>query len=162
MGVGGYCLTLINSRLLDFNELETIGAITVVSAVAAFSVTAIMLLMHCRQNAAVPVVEEEEEDGVELEYCVVCLCDVSPGDKYIKLTNCKHGFHVECINGWLKDHSTCPLCRTPVPLRQQYFSSLHIIVFSYILSFPANLWRWLLDPLSSNLMSVSCEDFSLL
>ncbi|XP_022015165.1 RING-H2 finger protein ATL51-like [Helianthus annuus] len=56
--------------------------------------------------------------------CVVCLCEVAPEDSGSKrLTNCEHGvqFHDGCIESWLKDHPTCPLCRShvsrPVHLR---------------------------------------------
>ncbi|KVH88425.1 Zinc finger, RING/FYVE/PHD-type, partial [Cynara cardunculus var. scolymus] len=27
---------------------------------------------------------------------------------------CGHGYHVECLEAWLKEHPNCPLCRTPV------------------------------------------------
>ncbi|KAK1416203.1 hypothetical protein QVD17_31992 [Tagetes erecta] len=50
--------------------------------------------------------------------CIVCLCEVEPEeDGCKKLTSCDHGerFHCGCIESWLKEHSTCPLCRTHVP-----------------------------------------------
>ncbi|KAI3459846.1 hypothetical protein Pfo_016509 [Paulownia fortunei] len=47
--------------------------------------------------------------------CVVCLGQVSKGEKYRILGNCKHGFHAHCIDAWLQRHSTCPLCRSLVP-----------------------------------------------
>ncbi|KAI3671669.1 hypothetical protein L1987_87409 [Smallanthus sonchifolius] len=55
-------------------------------------------------------------DGVVYD-CIVCLCEVSRGDEYRKLRNCEHGiqFHAECIDAWLKDHSTCPICRSHIP-----------------------------------------------
>lgn len=46
------------------------------------------------------------------EHCAVCLSEFSPGQQARLLPNCRHSFHVECIDGWLIAHTTCPLCRT--------------------------------------------------
>ncbi|MFS7959804.1 putative transcription factor C2H2 family [Helianthus anomalus] len=57
------------------------------------------------------------DSGPILFDCVVCLCEVAPEDsRSNRLTNCEHGvqFHDECIESWLKDHPTCPLCRSHV------------------------------------------------
>ena len=59
-----------------------------------------------------------------LHDCVVCLCEVEPEDiEFKKLLNCNHGvqFHRRCIESWLKNHSTCPLCRSHVqrPVHQR-------------------------------------------
>ena len=43
------------------------------------------------------------------EACVVCQCDFEDGDEVKKLI-CDHQFHNNCIMGWLKNHSTCPMC----------------------------------------------------
>jgi len=40
------------------------------------------------------------------ETCTICFDD----DTEIKLV-CKHSFHVNCINQWLKENETCPYCR---------------------------------------------------
>lgn len=44
-------------------------------------------------------------------YCAVCLSQVTGGDKIRSLPVCNHRFHSDCIALWLKNHSTCPLCR---------------------------------------------------
>ncbi|KAG6478038.1 RING-H2 finger protein ATL74-like [Zingiber officinale] len=46
------------------------------------------------------------------DHCAVCLSEFSPGQRARVLPNCRHSFHVECIDGWLVAHTTCPLCRT--------------------------------------------------
>ncbi len=43
--------------------------------------------------------------------CSVCL---SPLKIDIKELECKHSFHENCINEWLKAKNSCPLCRTPI------------------------------------------------
>ncbi|XP_015936301.3 RING-H2 finger protein ATL40-like [Arachis duranensis] len=52
--------------------------------------------------------EEEDEDGE----CAVCLSGVEDEQEVRLLPNCKHSFHVACIDTWLASHSTCPICRT--------------------------------------------------
>lgn len=32
-----------------------------------------------------------------------------------KLNNCSHSFHVACIDEWLVDNNTCPICRAVIP-----------------------------------------------
>ncbi|KAL5989558.1 hypothetical protein ACLOJK_010450 [Asimina triloba] len=46
--------------------------------------------------------------GVE---CTVCLTAIEEGEMARLLPNCKHMFHVQCIDMWLHSHSTCPVCR---------------------------------------------------
>ncbi|MFS7900414.1 putative transcription factor C2H2 family [Helianthus anomalus] len=63
---------------------------------------------------------DKDDGGGPIRYdCIVCLCEVTPGDTdgFRMLPNCNHGFqfHGRCIEPWLKDHPTCPLCRSHVP-----------------------------------------------
>ncbi|XP_058735558.1 RING-H2 finger protein ATL78-like [Vicia villosa] len=43
--------------------------------------------------------------------CVICLSEFIKGEKVRILPKCNHGFHVCCIDKWLKAHSSCPKCR---------------------------------------------------
>ena len=43
--------------------------------------------------------------------CAICLDTIN--DEF-KLLHCNHYFHQECIDIWLKNHNTCPYCRTMV------------------------------------------------
>lgn len=52
-------------------------------------------------------------DCVE-ETCSICLDDLEE-DKEVIILPCKHGFHPDCINPWLKMHSECPICRHKLP-----------------------------------------------
>jgi len=43
--------------------------------------------------------------------CMICLSEFTKGEKVRVLPKCNHGFHVRCIDKWLKEHSSCPKCR---------------------------------------------------
>ncbi|XWS18478.1 hypothetical protein CRYUN_Cryun32bG0046900 [Craigia yunnanensis] len=51
-------------------------------------------------------------DQDEPTECSVCLGTITEESKVRLLPNCKHMFHVECIDTWLGSHTTCPICRT--------------------------------------------------
>ena len=42
--------------------------------------------------------------------CTICLLQYTEETK--KATECQHIFHQECIDRWLQENSSCPLCRT--------------------------------------------------
>lgn len=44
----------------------------------------------------------------------MCLSAVEEGEKVRLLPNCRHVFHVPCIDMWLLSHCTCPVCRAGV------------------------------------------------
>lgn len=43
--------------------------------------------------------------------CTVCLSEYRREDVLRILPYCGHSFHVTCIDLWLQQHSTCPVCR---------------------------------------------------
>ncbi|KAF8044806.1 hypothetical protein N665_6663s0002 [Sinapis alba] len=46
--------------------------------------------------------------------CAVCLSMFEEQDTVRELPNCKHVFHVDCVDTWLTTCSTCPVCRSEV------------------------------------------------
>ena len=44
--------------------------------------------------------------------CSICLCEY--GEQEVAVTNCGHGFHTECIQGWIRINAVCPVCRNEV------------------------------------------------
>ncbi|XP_049400548.1 RING-H2 finger protein ATL67-like [Solanum stenotomum] len=48
--------------------------------------------------------------------CSICLCDYKEAEMLRMLPECKHYFHVMCIDAWLKLNASCPVCRnSPLP-----------------------------------------------
>ncbi|KAG5221866.1 zinc finger family protein [Salix suchowensis] len=45
--------------------------------------------------------------------CVICRLDYEDGET-LTLLSCKHSYHSECINNWLKINKACPVCNTEV------------------------------------------------
>jgi hypothetical protein len=43
--------------------------------------------------------------------CSICLAEYKPEDFVRMLPECRHLFHVNCIDPWLRVHPTCPVCR---------------------------------------------------
>lgn len=51
--------------------------------------------------------------------CSICLADYKSTDMLRLLPDCRHLFHLKCVDPWLRLHPTCPVCRTsplPTPL----------------------------------------------
>ncbi|XP_043694030.1 RING-H2 finger protein ATL40-like [Telopea speciosissima] len=53
---------------------------------------------------------EDYKNGGSRE-CAVCLSLFQDEEMIKLLQNCKHFFHVDCINVWLRSNTTCPICR---------------------------------------------------
>ncbi|CAB4308244.1 unnamed protein product [Prunus armeniaca] len=46
--------------------------------------------------------------------CSICLQELKEGECARELPICRHFFHMACIDQWLKQQSSCPMCRTRV------------------------------------------------
>nr|CAD2153436.1 unnamed protein product [Meloidogyne enterolobii] len=56
----------------------------------------------------IPEFNEENVDKSYFTDCSICLEKVYENEQQLK--NCKHVFHKDCIQPWLRLHQTCPLC----------------------------------------------------
>ncbi|KAG8168276.1 hypothetical protein KVR01_003965 [Diaporthe batatas] len=87
-----------------------------------------------QSNAAPPASEEAIEklekksldrqmmgDSPKVE-CTICIDEMHLGDE-VTVLPCKHWFHGECVVLWLKEHNTCPICRSPIEKRGEAGSS---------------------------------------
>lgn len=84
-----------------------------------------LMEQHPQSNAPGPASDEaiaslpkkdldEKMLGPELKAeCSVCMDDVTVGDEVVVLP-CTHWFHEACATAWLKEHNTCPICRTGI------------------------------------------------
>ncbi|KAL9462304.1 hypothetical protein AB3S75_000334 [Citrus x aurantiifolia] len=96
------CVFIRCSRLLDSesnaNSLTTSGKSSGIKKKAL------------RNFPAVNYSTELKLPGLDTE-CVICLSIFLPGERVRMLPICNHGFHVRCIDKWLRSHSSCPKCR---------------------------------------------------
>ncbi|KAG6475639.1 hypothetical protein ZIOFF_064868 [Zingiber officinale] len=48
--------------------------------------------------------------------CAVCLCPFLPHDELRLLPACRHAFHSQCVDPWLRSTPFCPLCRASIAI----------------------------------------------
>jgi len=58
--------------------------------------------------------QAEECLSSEPQECSVCLANIEPGETLRHLPNCTHCFHRSCIDLWLLQSASCPLCKVEV------------------------------------------------
>ena len=48
--------------------------------------------------------------------CSICLCEYKDSEMLRMLPDCRHCFHLYCVDAWLKLNASCPVCRnSPLP-----------------------------------------------
>lgn len=55
-----------------------------------------------------------ESEIIHCKDCAICLQEFEIGDMCQVLPSCNHTFHSKCINHWLRENLTCPICRNRV------------------------------------------------
>ena len=63
-------------------------------------------------NKKFPIIEfgNTELSNEKCESCTICISDFQKGEN-IRVLDCSHSFHSECIDTWMKDNASCPLCK---------------------------------------------------
>jgi hypothetical protein len=49
--------------------------------------------------------------------CAICICDMEDEDDVKQLPSCKHCYHSDCLDEWLRRSKLCPLCKSDVTLQ---------------------------------------------
>ncbi|KAG4960394.1 hypothetical protein AAZX31_13G215400 [Glycine max] len=62
---------------------------------------------------------DQFKQGEEVVECSVCLGTIVEDTISRVLPNCKHIFHVDCVDKWFNSNTTCPICRTVVDPKVQ-------------------------------------------
>ncbi|MQM00397.1 hypothetical protein Taro_033134 [Colocasia esculenta] len=82
-------------------------------------------LLYAQFKAAAADHGAKEEDAGNALCCSIFLADYKDTDVLWRLPDCKHLFHLKCVDPWLRLHPTCPVCRTsplssplPTPLAE--------------------------------------------
>jgi hypothetical protein len=69
------------------------------------------------ENTYVNLLEENTElfdlFGEE-GFCTICQMNLADGERIRGINKCQHLYHAECLEPWLRNHSTCPICRVDV------------------------------------------------
>ncbi|KAJ1263735.1 hypothetical protein BS78_09G209100 [Paspalum vaginatum] len=48
--------------------------------------------------------------------CSICLCEYRDGEMLRVMPECRHKFHLTCLDAWLRRSASCPVCRSsPIP-----------------------------------------------
>ncbi|XP_075429432.1 E3 ubiquitin-protein ligase RNF128 isoform X2 [Ascaphus truei] len=55
----------------------------------------------------------DKELGPDADSCAVCIDTYKPND-VVRILTCNHFFHKNCIDPWLLDHRTCPMCKCDI------------------------------------------------
>ncbi|XP_036002646.1 RING finger protein 150 isoform X1 [Fundulus heteroclitus] len=52
----------------------------------------------------------DQETESDFDNCAVCIEGYKPND-VVRILPCRHLFHKSCVDPWLLDHRTCPMCK---------------------------------------------------
>ena len=71
---------------------------------------------------------------INSQNCIICFEDIESikQDKFLFSCKCKIIYHYECLEKWLNQSSTCPICIKYV--KEQFLYKNYIYITCYILS----------------------------
>jgi len=66
-----------------------------------------------RALAIIPIITISKDNDEDDDHCPVCL-DVYKVGEIMRILPCNHRFHKACIDQWLMDKRTCPMCKMDI------------------------------------------------
>ncbi|GMI89833.1 Arabidopsis Toxicos en Levadura 7 [Hibiscus trionum] len=107
-----FYLFYLRRRRADWSSLRMRTSPGLDSADIPMSMAELGLKKEVREM--LPIIIYRETFSIRDTQCSVCLGDYQAEDKLQQIPACGHTFHMDCIDHWLANHSTCPLCRLSV------------------------------------------------
>ncbi|KAL3623859.1 hypothetical protein CASFOL_032675 [Castilleja foliolosa] len=68
------------------------------------------------RSQALPGVTYSVDAFLNAPDCAICLDSFREGDLCWRIPVCKHLFHADCVDRWIRKNPTCPVCRSRVDL----------------------------------------------
>lgn len=97
-------ITAASTQLSSSTITVAVPAITL--GLDAATINSIPIFLHGARSSAVIDI------NIEREECCICL-GLFEDDEMVKvLPECLHAYHSDCVDKWLKNRSSCPLCRS--------------------------------------------------
>lgn len=120
LSVTGQCL---DESVFVYSGLQVILAISVVCCFSNWPFVAVWI--HHKLENMRPILphlphflyKDYKKQDLFTEHdesCVICMNPYRANNVVTQLP-CHHAFHQHCINIWLQNHNTCPMCRSEVP-----------------------------------------------
>lgn len=110
---------------------QSYATVTAIIILFIFGITSILLYLFCPRSTASPrgttlrtwtnYAEAIRQDprAASVDSCAICLTNYNEEEEgennALKiLPGCGHVFHAICVDQWLRQYPTCPICRSPV------------------------------------------------
>lgn len=117
-------ITNITANFTDTNNFKIGGYFIYILLIPCICCCFVRLKDKCKEihnrNREIDEYEYDDEffnkkynfqkiNNLVVEICPICFEELS--ENVVKLTSCKHYYHDYCIVPWLKEATTCPVCR---------------------------------------------------
>ncbi|GMJ00795.1 BCA2 zinc finger ATL 6 [Hibiscus trionum] len=71
-------------------------------------------MLASKESSIKEMVERVKVETGADENCTICLEELEVGSEVSRMP-CRHRFHAHCIETWLKQRHSCPICRFQMP-----------------------------------------------